>query len=170
MVSTRENLLLLGGNEGYPLEVLKMAETALDGTVGSILSRSRDHWTEPWGFEDDRLFLNRALLVQSALPPDDIMQACLQIERELGRVRREGSGYGPRCIDIDILMIEDMIVNSNTLQCPHPRMHLRRFALGPASDITPHWHHPLLDRTILQLSNDLLHRPNGEGFEGSGKA
>lgn len=158
MAPTREILLLLGGNEGDPLDVLKKAEAALEAGVGSIISRSRHHWTEPWGFKDDRLFLNKALLLRSALAPDVLMQACLQIEKDLGRVRQEGTSYGPRPIDIDILMIEEEVENTPLLTCPHPQMHQRAFAMAPAADIAPHWRHPILQRTILQLLNDLLHR------------
>src|SRR5690606_12633485 len=80
-------LLLLGGNTGDPTATLGLAEAMIAREAGGVLARSRDHWTEPWGFEDSRLFLNRALLMETTLPPEALMRTLLRIERELGRER-----------------------------------------------------------------------------------
>lgn len=154
-MGTREVLLLLGGNEGDLHGVFSKAEVAIGNSIGTIRARSRDHWTEPWGFDHKDLFLNIALLVESELPPDDLMAQCLAIERSLGRIRSLSAGYGPRPIDIDILLIGAMVHASETVQIPHPRMHQRRFALSPAADIAPLWIHPTLHTTILALLNGL---------------
>lgn len=149
MMRPLEVLVLLGGNEGDLQEIFRSAENELSGS-GRILARSRDHWTEPWGFKDPRLFLNRALLISTDLPPDALMAECLEIERRHGRVRKIGQP-APRPLDIDILLIEDLAHRSEILQVPHPRMHLRTFALQPAADIVPLWVHPHEGATVIDL-------------------
>jgi 2-amino-4-hydroxy-6-hydroxymethyldihydropteridine diphosphokinase len=155
MPGRSEVLILLGGNVGKPSDTLTTAEELLGQRAGELLARSRDHWTEPWGFQDDRLFLNRAILLASEMPPEDIMKRCLEIERELGRTRGPLPGYAARTIDVDILMVEGHTHQSAGLEVPHPRLHERAFALAPAADIAPHWRHPVLGRTVLQMLNDL---------------
>ncbi|MBK8499664.1 MAG: 2-amino-4-hydroxy-6-hydroxymethyldihydropteridine diphosphokinase [Flavobacteriales bacterium] len=150
-----EVLLLLGGNLGDPASALGEAERWIAERVGTVLSRSRDHWTAPWGFTDERLFLNRAVILRTALEPQELMAELLRIENELGRTRDEAKRYAARTIDIDILLIGDSVVDIPSLQVPHPRLHERAFALAPAADIAPDWRHPVKHRTVLQLLNDL---------------
>lgn len=150
-----EVVLLLGGDLGEPLEQLALAETAIGARIGTVQARSRDHWTAAWGFASEALFLNRALLVRTELEPHVVMEACLAIERSMGRVRSESLGMASRPIDIDILAIGDRVIMDEALTVPHPRLHLRRFALAPLCDILPLWRHPILDRTALDLLNAL---------------
>ncbi|MBL7951657.1 MAG: 2-amino-4-hydroxy-6-hydroxymethyldihydropteridine diphosphokinase [Flavobacteriales bacterium] len=150
-----EFVLLLGGDLGDPVEQLALAEIAIAARVGSVQARSRDHWTAAWGFTSGTLFLNRALLVRTQLEPHSVMDACLAIERSMGRVRSESQGMASRPIDIDILAIGDRVIMDDTLTVPHPRLHLRRFALAPLCDILPRWRHPILDREALDLLNAL---------------
>lgn len=131
------------------------AEALLASKGAVIRARSRDHWTEPWGFTDDQLFLNRALLVEWEGSPEDLMSTLLSIEQQLGRQRQEGPGYAGRTIDMDILLMPPEVCATPVLTLPHPRMHERRFALAPAADIAPHWIHPRSGRSILQLLNAL---------------
>ncbi|MEO8069329.1 MAG: 2-amino-4-hydroxy-6-hydroxymethyldihydropteridine diphosphokinase [Flavobacteriales bacterium] len=151
-----EALLLLGGNIGDPLATLSSAIGLLGSGVGEVLSVSRDHWTEPWGFEDERLFLNKAVLLRTERSPTQLMDECLRIEKMLGRSRKEGSGYGSRPIDIDILLIGDSVIDEPALRVPHPLMHERSFALAPAADVAPGLVHPLKQRSVLALLNDLV--------------
>lgn len=132
-----------------------MAEEAIGQQVGTVLARSRDHWTTPWGFASDRLFLNRALLVSTDLPGAELMERCLAIEKALGRVREPNGAIASRFIDIDVLLIGTTVSDTPELILPHPRLHLRRFALAPLCDVLPAWEHPLLQRTALQLLNAL---------------
>lgn len=149
-----EALLLLGGNEGDPSATLSEAERRLFPEAGALLGRSRDHWTVPWGFTDARLFLNRALLLATPMTPEALLAHCLGVEAALGR-RRTGVGYGPRPIDIDVLWMNGLVRLDKAPLLPHPRMHERAFALGPAADLCPDHVHPLLGRTILDLLNDV---------------
>lgn len=151
-----EALLLLGGNIGDVSATMERAVEMIGEQVGTVLSRSRDHWTEPWGFQDDRLFLNRALMVGTELSPQSLLEKCLAIERRLGRTRGSGEHYSARTIDIDLLLCGDQLISSPDLRVPHPRMHERAFALAPAADVAPDWSHPVMNRTILALLNDVL--------------
>jgi 2-amino-4-hydroxy-6-hydroxymethyldihydropteridine diphosphokinase len=149
-------LFLLGGDLGDPRYFLDRAEALLGEAFGQVPLRSRDHWTEPWGFTDHRLFLNRAVLVRSELGPEELMAVALDVERQLGRERHASAGYAPRTIDIDLLLLEDMVHQGPLATVPHPRLHQRAFALAPAADLCPEWVHPARERTMVQLLNDLL--------------
>lgn len=151
-----EVLLLLGGDRGELEATFAQAAARIAARIGPVLAQSRDHWTEPWGFTDDHLFLNRALLITSAMDPRAIMPELLRIETELGRVRDAAVRYAPRTLDIDMLMVGEEVIDAPGLTVPHPRMHQRAFALAPAADVAPGWMHPLLRRTVLHLLNDVL--------------
>lgn len=146
-----EAYLLLGGNTGDPPATLHRATELVGERVGEVFARSRDHWTEPQGFDDHRLFLNVALGVRTVLAPEHVLHECLAIEAELGRTRRPGAGVGPRPIDIDLVLYGGLVVEGPSLQVPHPRMAGRRFVLAPLADIAPEAWHPQLDRTVLDL-------------------
>lgn len=150
---SREVVLLLGADLGDPVVQFAAAEGMIDQQVGTVLARSRDHWSVPVGFMADTLFLNRALLVRTELPPDLVMERCLSIEAALGRTR--SGSMGSRTIDIDVLLMGEEVLISERVSIPHPRMHLRRFALGPLCDLLPLWTHPVLGRTALDLLNAL---------------
>lgn len=155
MPAPYEALLLLGGNIGDPKRIFSQAESLIEERAGRMLSRSRDHWTEPWGFSDERLFLNRAVIIGTQHDPQQLMTVLLGIEAELGRTRGPQERYTARSIDIDILLIGDRVVEVPGLVVPHPRMHERAFALAPAADVAPLWVCPKLNRTLIELLNDL---------------
>lgn len=153
-----EFTLLMGADIGDPPATFAHAVRLISGRIGTVLATSRDHWTEPWGFKGDRLFLNRALLVETSMPPRNVMEELLAIERQLGRVRPSGSGYASRTIDLDILFIGEHVIDAPGLTVPHPRVHQRAFALGPAADLVPDLVHPVLGHTVLHLLNQALNR------------
>ncbi len=154
-----EFTLLLGANRGEPHATFARATTLIEDRIGRIVASSRDHWTEPWGFQDSRLFLNRAVLLESIMDPGRVMERLLEIEEELGRERTSGAGYTSRTIDLDILFIGDEVIEQPGLSIPHPRVHERTFALAPAADIIPDLVHPLLKRTVMDLLNQALQKP-----------
>ena len=151
----QEIVLLLGADLGDPVGQCDAAERSVGERIGHVLARSRDHWSKPWGFQAETLFLNRALLVSTALDPAAIITACLAIEHDMGRQRDPDGRIVSRLIDIDVLLIGERAFETPGLVVPHPRLHLRRFALAPLSDLLPDWEHPIQHRTALALLNAL---------------
>ena len=93
--------------------------------------------TDPVGYADQPRFLNGAAAVETELPPGGLLDRLLAVERELGRVRGEGPRYGPRAIDLDLLLYGDQVVEEPGLTVPHPRLAERRFALEPLHELDP---------------------------------
>jgi 2-amino-4-hydroxy-6-hydroxymethyldihydropteridine diphosphokinase len=105
--------------------------------------------TEPWGRADQPRFLNAVAEIETALEPAEVLDRLLDVERGLGRVRNEL--WGPRTIDLDLLLYGDRRVASEALSVPHPRLHERRFVLEGLAELCPERTVPGLDRTIRQL-------------------
>lgn len=149
-------VLLLGGDLGDPRRTLDLAQEAIARAIGPVRACSRDHWTVPWGFAGTRLFLNRALEVDTGqLGAAEVLRRCLLIEEEFGRVRKEEVGYASRTLDVDILFMDGLVREAPDPILPHPRVHLRRFALGPVADILPGLVHPLLGVPVLRMLDRL---------------
>ena len=101
-----------------------------------VIAVSSFRETDPVGFEDQPRFLNAAAALETELGPRALLDLLLSVERELGRTR-EGPRFGPRTIDLDLLLYEDEIVDAPGLTVPHPRLHERRFALEPLAELDP---------------------------------
>jgi 2-amino-4-hydroxy-6-hydroxymethyldihydropteridine diphosphokinase len=93
--------------------------------------------TDPVGYENQPRFLNGAAVVDTELAPRELLERLLEIERRLGRVRADGPRYGPRTIDLDLLLYGDETVDEPGLVVPHPRLAERRFALEPLAELDP---------------------------------
>ncbi|MBR9977659.1 MAG: 2-amino-4-hydroxy-6-hydroxymethyldihydropteridine diphosphokinase [Bacteroidetes bacterium] len=120
----------------------------LPGT--SILRCSRVYETAPWGYADQEAFYNCVVALRCALPPRALLAALHAIERELGRERRVR--YGPRSIDLDILLYGDDIIHLEGLTIPHPSMAERNFVLQPLQEIAPDLRHPAEGLTIMDMA------------------
>ncbi len=142
--------LLLGGNQGDVPGVFKTALQRMEDAGIRIVRQGSLFKTEPWGMEDAAMFYNQAVETGTTLSPHGLLKVIGEVESLAGRKRRPGK-TDSRPLDVDILLYEDMQVNAPDLVIPHPRMHLRRFALAPLADIAPDVVHPVSGKTIREL-------------------
>jgi 2-amino-4-hydroxy-6-hydroxymethyldihydropteridine diphosphokinase len=126
----------LGANVGDREATLERALELLAAHV-DVLAVSTLRETQPWGYVDQPPFLNGAVAVETALTSRELLDVLLAIERELGRVRGEGPRYGPRVVDLDLLLYGDDVVDEPGLTVPHPRLSERAFALEPLAELDP---------------------------------
>lgn len=141
--------LLLGGNVGDRLFYLENATNKIQTHCGIVSRKSAIYETAPWGKTDQAVFLNQALELQTAFPALELLLQTLSIEEEMGRKRVEK--FGPRIIDIDILLFNEDIINSLALTLPHKELQNRRFVLQPLAEIAASMVHPVLKKSIRQL-------------------
>jgi 2-amino-4-hydroxy-6-hydroxymethyldihydropteridine diphosphokinase len=128
----------LGANLGDRKTTISEALRRIDEDEHTSLLRSTAPIeTEPVGYEDQPPFLNAAAALTTTRSPRDLLALLLRIERDLGRVRGEGPRFGPRTIDLDLLLYGDVTIVEPGLEVPHPRLHERRFVLEPLSELDP---------------------------------
>ena len=141
--------LLLGTNMGDRDQNLLTARELINRHCGNIVKASSIYETAAWGKTDQPAFLNQALEINTSLSARQLMRRILKTERSMGRIREEK--YGPRIIDIDILLFNNEKHNYHFLKLPHPEIPNRRFALLPLAEIAPAIVHPVLQKTITAL-------------------
>ena len=144
--------LLTGGNLGNRLAFLSQAKELLSEYCGVITAASSFYETAAWGNTNQAAFLNQALEITTTLNAQQLIRKILKIEKLMGRIRKEK--YGPRNIDIDILLYNDEVHEMPFLKIPHPEMQNRRFALMPLAEIAPGLIHPVFKRSIMELLDD----------------
>ncbi|MEQ9619366.1 MAG: 2-amino-4-hydroxy-6-hydroxymethyldihydropteridine diphosphokinase [Deltaproteobacteria bacterium] len=142
----------LGSNLGNRKENLREAVQMMSAFT-EIVMVSSAYETEPVGNEEQPDFLNCAVEIKTSLPPRKLLAELKAVEDKLGRVRKEK--WGPRTIDIDIIFYDNLVIDSDELNIPHPGSHLRRFVLEPLSEISPDFIHPALDVPLSQLLDKL---------------
>jgi len=127
----------LGSNQGQSEELLNRALRAIDALEQTrIVAVSPAYRTPPWGVTEQAEFLNAVAELETALMPAALLEALLAIEDSLGRVR-VGERWGPRTIDLDLLVVDRREIDTLVLQVPHPRLHERAFVLVPLHDLAP---------------------------------
>jgi len=130
--------LSLGTNMGDRPKNLSQAMELIAREVGTVVAASDVIETEPWGFDSGNAFLNMVAKVETELEPIDALHVTQDIEKRLGRSEKSVNGvYHDRIIDIDLLMYDDLIMNTPQLTLPHPLMRQRPFVLEPLSQIAP---------------------------------
>jgi 2-amino-4-hydroxy-6-hydroxymethyldihydropteridine diphosphokinase len=127
----------LGANLGDRAATLARALDLLRAEPGvEVVAVSRLRETDPVGVEDQPRFLNGVALLRTTLAPRALLDVLLAVERRLGRVR-DGARWGPRTLDLDLLLYDARVVDEPGLRVPHPRLHERRFALEPLAELAP---------------------------------
>lgn len=143
----------LGSNQGNKSNYLEKALEEIELRIGKISKKSFVYETEPIGFESNDSFLNACVEVKTILNPNEILAITQQIEIENGRSVKTHSGYTSRTLDIDIIFFNSLVLESETIQIPHPRYSERLFVLIPLCDIAPEWKDPTNTLTIKQLKD-----------------
>ena len=144
--------LALGANVGDKKENLRKAIKLLGSEISNIKIAPL-YQTRPVGFVDQNVFLNTAVIGETDLAPEELLDFVKEIEKKVGRIVR--FRWGPREIDIDILLYDNLIFHNERLEIPHPRMTERDFALAPLAALVPGIIHPIARKTISQLAQRL---------------
>ena len=145
--------LSLGSNVGDREDYIEQAITLLRETPGiKVVRRSSNFETQPQGRKNQPLFINAAVEISTNYSPQDLLLLLQGFEDTLGRDR--SIEWGPRTIDVDILLYGNELISEDNLSVPHPLMHERLFVLEPLKEIAPNVVHPMLERTIKELYND----------------
>ncbi|MEQ8556276.1 MAG: 2-amino-4-hydroxy-6-hydroxymethyldihydropteridine diphosphokinase [Cyclobacteriaceae bacterium] len=141
--------LLLGSNIEDRMKALNTAIGLLQAYGIHIQEHSMIYETAPWGILDQNWFLNVGIAIKTEMEPHDLLLTCQNIEHKMGRERKEK--WGPRIIDIDILYYRDQIIDTDSLNVPHPGIPDRKFTLILLNDLAPDALHPTLKRSQSEL-------------------
>ena len=148
--------LNIGSNLGDRRRNLSRAVAAIEKEFG-YFELSHTVESAPWGYDSPNAFLNVGMMIISELKPEEILRKLQSIERELNPAphRNPDGSYADRLVDIDIIAIDDMVIDTPTLQVPHPRMAERPFVLEPLEELAPAWRHPILGLTAGEMRGRL---------------
>jgi 2-amino-4-hydroxy-6-hydroxymethyldihydropteridine diphosphokinase len=144
--------LLLGSNEGDSLQNLIFAENEILKWAGQIKGASSIYTSEAWGKKDQSDFLNKVIVVETALNPIALLKTLLTIEQSAGRIRKKK--WGPRTLDIDILYFDNIVYKDDQLMIPHTGIASRRFTLVPLCEILPKHIHPVTGKSNQWMLNN----------------
>lgn len=144
----------LGSNIGDKEENLRKAINKISEEKNTVIAKQSSFiTTEPWGYLEQEYFLNAVIEIETTLEPEELMDLLLKIELELKRERL--IKWGPRTIDLDILMYDELISSDEKVTIPHPRMHERKFVLESLNEIAPYLMHPVLNKRIFTLLEEI---------------
>ncbi|TWI74293.1 2-amino-4-hydroxy-6-hydroxymethyldihydropteridine diphosphokinase [Desulfobotulus alkaliphilus] len=145
----------LGANLGDPVTTLQQALESIRISDGIRLEAvSFFYKSAPVDYEDQPVFVNAAARVRTCFEPEKFLECLFHLQKQAGQGKK-AFRYGPRLLDLDLLLYENRVCRGKSLEIPHPRMHLRRFVLKPLCDINPHMRHPLLHETMAELLGKL---------------
>ncbi|MBF0621473.1 MAG: 2-amino-4-hydroxy-6-hydroxymethyldihydropteridine diphosphokinase [Magnetococcales bacterium] len=166
----------MGGNQGDVIGgFCRAVDLLLSVSSIQLFALSSLYKTQPVGPQNQPDYINGIISVKTILTPQSLLDRLLEIEAQLGRNRDLEQRWGERCIDLDLIAFDDVVLDTPTLILPHPRMAQRRFVLQPMADIAPNWCHPLLDQTVDMLLNAVndpsrVERCSALAFTSLGKA
>ncbi len=152
----------VGSNLGEKLDNCLRGIKALTTNWHSrLMDISRIYKTEPVDFPDQDWFVNCVIRIETALDPLSLLEVLQDIQKKAGRVT-DSIRFGPRILDMDILLYDESVIQEKDLTIPHPRMHLRRFVLKPLCDIDTELHHPVLNHSVKYFLDNL--KDDGQGI------
>lgn len=162
-MSQHRVVLLTGSNAERKELLLERTAEVLEELIGAIESRSEVCYSEAWGFSSEQEFANQALILRSELSALEVLDRALEAEQIVGRDRAEelrqkqlsGERYADRVIDVDVIFYDDDQILHPRLEVPHPRVHLREFALVPLSRIMGEYVHPKFGKSISEMLKEL---------------
>lgn len=140
----------IGNRKENCLEAIRLLE---ESPFISVIKRSSLYETEPVGYQNQQKFINCVVEIETTLEPEKLLRVCEENEKALGR--RKGVRWGPRTLDIDILLYNNQVINQRGLRIPHPLMHERGFVLIPLSEIAPDAIHPVKGKNVRKLLKEL---------------
>lgn len=144
--------IAFGANLGEREQTIRAAAAAIGAWSGvRQLDLSGMHETEPVGPGQQGPYINAAAALRTTLSPHILLTSLLALERAHGRDRATEERWGPRTLDLDLLLYGDRVIEESGISVPHPRMHERSFVLAPLSEVAPDARHPILGRTIIEL-------------------
>ncbi len=157
----------LGGNVGDVADTFNCAVDLLNEEYGHVVRLSSLYSTAAVGEEAGPAFLNAVAEVETFLPPDELLGGLLQIELQLGRER--SVHWGPRTLDLDLLLYGELVLATKALTLPHPRLWYRRFVLDPLAEVASNVVHPVRELSIAKLKRRFTARPLEVGFVEDGE-
>jgi 2-amino-4-hydroxy-6-hydroxymethyldihydropteridine diphosphokinase len=144
----------LSSSYGNPAETLRASVVRL-ASLGTVDAVSSLYETDPVDFHGQPVFVNAAMALETELDPVELLDRMLALEREFGRERTSSAPKGPRTLDLDLLLVDDLVLQDGRLTLPHPALAKRRFVLAPLAEIAPHLRHPLLHQTVVEMLESL---------------
>ena len=148
--------LSLGSNKGDRIGYVQQAASLLGADEGiSIVRTSAFYESEPWNMNTKNWFVNAVVEAKTKYSPQELLEVCQRIKKQLGRTSEEKNQYQDRTIDIDILFYNKDIINEENLIIPHKYVHLRAFTLVPMMELNSDFVHPVLHKNIVEMHNDL---------------
>ena len=148
--------LSLGSNKGDRIGYVQQATSLLGLDEKITLVRTSSFYeTEPWNMSTKTWFVNAVIEIKTSYTPHELLDLCRRIEKQLGREHKTTNDYEDRTIDIDILFYNSDIISDEDLIIPHKYVHLRAFTLVPMMELNADFIHPVINKTITQMHNDL---------------
>ena len=153
--------IAVGSNIRNKLENCKKGVDALiRSDLVTLKAQSSCYKTDPVDYLDQDWFINYVIKIETSLDPFELLNRLKSIQQNAGRIR-DAIRFGPRILDLDIILFDDAVINSENLTIPHPRMHKRRFVLKPVCDIDPEIIHPVLKKNMKYLLDSLHNKEQG---------
>lgn len=154
MTNQHRAIIMLGGNVGDTVCVFESTIRTLGLNNINLVSASSIYRTKPWGYFDQRDFLNQLLVLETNMDLFEFHECCLKTELLHGKNKEFENG--PRSLDIDILFFDSLVIHNPKLTIPHPRMHQRRFNLVPLCELYPDFIHPILSKKMSDLLDECM--------------